>query len=58
MEWLGYCWHQSVIRGVSTPVDEIRDRRPLITQPSSVAPGGVGQLSGQRGTVLEDGSLL
>jgi hypothetical protein len=36
----------------------MRDSRPVITQPSSTGPGGDGQLSGQRGTVLESGDLL
>jgi hypothetical protein len=58
VEWLGYCWHQSVISGVSTPPGASRDSRPDTTQPSAVAPGGVGQESGQRGNVLRDGSLL
>src|SRR5215210_8135576 len=47
IEWLGYCWHQSSISTCSAPVIALplacsRDRRPLTTQPSAVAPGGVG----------------
>src|SRR5262245_5380130 len=49
-EWLGYCWHQSSTRTCSGPVITLplackRETRPLITQPSAVAPGGVGQPS-------------
>src|SRR5215218_7399366 len=48
IEWLGYCWHQSSTSTCSLPVIALplacsRDRRPLTTQPSAVAPGGVGQ---------------
>ena len=46
-EWLGYCWHQSSTSTCSLPVMALpeacsRDRRPLTTQPSPVAPGGGG----------------
>ena len=56
MLWLGYCWHQSSISTCSGPVITLPlavsfDSRPLTTQPSPVAPGGVGQVSPQRGAV-------
>jgi hypothetical protein len=54
-EWLGNCWHQSSISTCSgpavLPAAVSRDRRPLTTQPSSVAPGGVGHVSPHRGAV-------
>jgi hypothetical protein len=48
VEWLGYCWHQSSTSTCSAPVIWLplavrRDSRPETTQPSAVAPGGVGQ---------------
>ena len=54
MEWLGNCWHQSLISTCSEPVitfpDAVRrDSRALTRQPSVVGPGGVGQLSPQVG---------
>ena len=57
IEWLGYCWHQSLTRTFSLPPAIVlpvplpdtvrRDRRPLITQPmlGGLTPGGVGQVS-------------
>jgi hypothetical protein len=50
IEWLGYCWHQSLISTCSGPVIWLpfavrRERRALTTQPSPVGPGGVGQVS-------------
>src|SRR5439155_1717439 len=46
IEWLGNCWHQSLISTCSGPAELPlawnRDRRPLTTHPSVVAPGGVG----------------
>src|SRR5476651_1901682 len=55
-EWLGNCWHQSLIRTCSVPVITLPaavsfDSRPLTTQPSVVGPGGVGQASFQTGAV-------
>ena len=54
IEWLGNCWHQSSMRTCSGPLMVVpltvnRDRRALATQPSVVGPGGVGQVSPQRG---------
>ena len=62
MEWLGNCWHQSVMRWTgdpdATPVVVfigIRSSRPVTTQPSVVepGPGGIevapGHVSDQRG---------
>src|SRR4249920_3061762 len=47
IEWLGYCWHQSVIRSVwpetVLPLNVRRTRRPVATQPSVSPPGGSGQ---------------
>jgi hypothetical protein len=54
MEWLVYCWHQSVIRICSVPPALSRESRPEAMQPSSV---GLGQSSFQRGTCVENGSL-
>ena len=56
IEWLGYCWHQSLIRTCSGPVltsplTGSRDSRALTRHPSVVGPGGVGQASPQRGAV-------
>src|SRR6266550_2028787 len=53
-EWLGNCWHQSSTRTCSpgvivSPLTANRARRLLATQPSVVGPGGVGQVSPQRG---------
>src|SRR2546428_13916894 len=46
IEWLGNCWHQSLISTCSGPAELPlawnRDRRPLTTHPSAVAPGGIG----------------
>ncbi len=59
IEWLGNCWHQSQMIGVS--VTELpspllltvsRESRPEATHPSVVAPGGVGQASFHFGVVL------
>ena len=59
VEWLGYCWQKSFsISRVSLPAASSRDSVPVMTQPSPVAPGGVGQPSGQRGIVVENGSSL
>ena len=56
IEWLGCCWHQSLMSTCSGPVLTSplawsRDSRPLTTQPSVVGPGGVGQASFQTGAV-------
>ena len=61
IEWLGNCWHQSVMRWVAAPLAipvvvfiGIRSSRPVTTQPSVVGPGpggmepGLGQTSDQR----------
>jgi hypothetical protein len=55
MEWLGNCWHQSLI-STSSPVLALPetvscDSRPLTRQPSVVGPGGVGQASFHVGAV-------
>ena len=46
-EWLGNCWHQPSINGcwavTTLPLSVSFISRVLITQPSSVGPGGVGQ---------------
>ena len=46
IEWLGNCWHQSLISTCSDvavfPLAVRRDSRPLTTQPSATAPGGSG----------------
>jgi hypothetical protein len=62
MEWLGNCWHQSSMMTrslpgtIRVPVASAvsRESRPLTTQPWSVAPGGLGQPSPQRGGGLVD----
>ena len=50
VEWLGYCWHQSLTSTCSGPDATLpdavsREIRPLTTQPSAVAPGGLGHVS-------------
>jgi hypothetical protein len=50
IEWLGNCWHQLLTSTVSLPVIWLpiavsRESRPDATQPSAVAPGGLGHPS-------------
>jgi hypothetical protein len=63
MEWEGYCWHQFSINTCSPLVILLvlrstcrRERRPLTTQPSAVAPGGEGQGSESMPAVPQRGA--
>ena len=56
MEWLMYCWHQSLISTVSWASPPMggtdrRDKRALATQPFRVGPGGLGQASLHTGAI-------